>query len=65
MVNRYIPFVEVENSNFQDILKSINSSINDYLVRLGNTMSRPNLDQPSAAIYARTKEKRSRNLLDR
>ena len=38
MVNRHVPFVEVENSDFQDMLKSVNGSINDYLVRSGNTI---------------------------
>ena len=38
MVNRHVAFVEVENSDFQDMLKSVNSSINDYLVRSGNTI---------------------------
>ena len=38
MVNCHVAFVEVENSDFQDMLKSVNGSINDYLVRLGNTI---------------------------
>jgi hypothetical protein len=38
MVNRHVAFSEVENSDFQDMLKSINGSINDYLVRSGNTI---------------------------
>ena len=38
MVNRHVAFIEVENSDFQDMLKSVNSSINDYLVRSGNTI---------------------------
>ena len=38
MVNRHVAFIEVENSDFQDILKSVNGSINDYLVRSGNTI---------------------------
>jgi hypothetical protein len=38
MINRHIAFSEVENSDFQDMLKSINGSINDYLVRSGNTI---------------------------
>ena len=38
MINRYIAFVEVKNSDFQDILKSINGLINDYLIRLRNTI---------------------------
>ena len=38
MVNRHVAFVEVENSDFQDMLKSVNGSINDYLVRSGNTI---------------------------
>ena len=36
MVNCHVAFVEVKNSNFQDILKSVNSLINNYLVYLGN-----------------------------
>ena len=38
MINRYIAFSEVKNSEFQDILKSVNGSINDYLVRSENTI---------------------------
>ena len=38
MVNRHVAFIEVENSDFQDMLKSINGSINNYLVRSGNTI---------------------------
>ena len=38
IVNCYVAFVKVKNSNFQNILKSINSLINNYLVRLENTI---------------------------
>ena len=38
IVNRHIAFSEVENSDFQEMLESVNSSINDYLVRSGNTI---------------------------
>ena len=38
MINRHVPFSEVENSDFQDMLKSVNGSINEYLVRSGNTI---------------------------
>ena len=38
MVNRHVAFSEVENSNFQDLLKSLNGLVNDYLVCLGNTI---------------------------
>ena len=38
MINRHVLFSEVENSDFQDMLKSINGLINKYLVWLGNTI---------------------------
>ena len=37
----------------------------DFATRLRRCMSRPGLDRPPAAIHARTKEKRSRDLPDR
>ena len=36
--NRHVAFSEVENEDFQDMLRSVNPSINDYLVRSGNTI---------------------------
>ena len=38
MINRHVLFSEVENSNFQDILKSVNGLINEYLVQSRNTI---------------------------
>ena len=38
MVNYHVTFIKVKNSDFQNILKSINSLINDYLIRLENTI---------------------------
>ena len=38
IVNRHVAFSEVENEDFQDMLRSVHPSINDYLVRSGNTI---------------------------
>ena len=37
-VNRHIPFSEGKNSEFQDMLSSVNSSIDDYPFRSGNAI---------------------------
>ena len=38
MVNRHIAFIEVEDTDFQEMLKSLNSSISKYLVKTGDTI---------------------------
>ena len=38
IVNRHIPFTEVEGSDFQALLKSLNGSVTDYLVKSGDTI---------------------------
>jgi hypothetical protein len=38
IVNRHIPFSAVEDPDFQEMLKSLNGSVNDYLVKSGNTV---------------------------
>ena len=38
MVNRHISFVEVEDDDFRDLLKSSNPSVKDYLVKTGNSI---------------------------
>ena len=38
MVNRHISFVEVEDEDFRDLVKCLNPSIKDYLVKTGNSI---------------------------
>ena len=38
MVNRHISFVEVEDDDFRDLLKCLNPSVKDYLVKTGNSI---------------------------
>jgi hypothetical protein len=38
IVNRHIPFIAVEDEDFRAMLKSLNGSVNDYLVKTGNSI---------------------------
>ena len=38
MVNRHISFVEVEDDDFRELVKCLNSSVKDYLVKTGNSI---------------------------
>ena len=38
IVNRHISFVEVEDDDFRDLLKCLNPSVKDYLVKTGNSI---------------------------
>ena len=38
MVNRHIPFVEVEDEDFRALLKCLNGAIDGYLVKTGNSV---------------------------
>ena len=38
MVNRHISFMEVEDEDFRDLVKCLNPSIKDYLVKTGNSI---------------------------
>ena len=38
MVNRHIPFVEVEDEDFRALLKCLNSAVDGYLVKTGNSI---------------------------
>ena len=38
MVNRHISFVEVEDEDFRELLKSLKPSVKDYLVKTGNSI---------------------------
>ena len=38
MVNRHISFVEVEDDDFRELVKCLNPSVKDYLVKTGNSI---------------------------
>jgi hypothetical protein len=38
MVNRHVSFVKVKDKDFRALLKSLNSLVDNYLVKIGNSI---------------------------